>query len=276
MRLSTTILAAAAALAAGGAQAASVELRDVVARVTVVPQDRTDIKVEIVRAHPDLPLSVTVSGDRTVIDGDLDRKIRDCNGMGERARINVRGVGRVDYADMPQVVIYTPKAVKVDVNGAVVGAIGRSASLELENSGCANWTVADVAGEADVRQSGACNVKMGSVGSLEARISGAGSLNAVAVRGGMDADLSGAGGVTIGSFAGPMEADVSGVGQIHVDDGRATRIKASVSGIGGVDFGGVAQELQASISGLGNIRVKQVTGSVSKSVSGAGRIKIGD
>jgi hypothetical protein len=276
MRLSTTILAAAAALIANGAQAASVEIRDAVARVTVVPQDRPDIKVEIVHAHPELPLTVTVSGDRTVIDGGLDRKIRDCNGMGENAKINVRGVGRVAYADMPQVVIYTPKAVDVGANGAVVGSIGRSGSLELQNSGCGSWTIADVAGEAELHQSGAGNVKMGTAGSLELHISGAGSLRAVAVRDGMDARLSGAGGVTIGSFAGPMDVQVSGVGQIHVDEGRASRIKASVSGIGGIDFDGVAQDLQASISGLGNIRVREVTGSVSKSVSGAGRIKIGE
>lgn len=276
MRLSMAILAATAAFSASGAQAASVEIRDAVARVTVVPQDRPDIKVEIVRAHPELPLSVTVSGDRTIIEGGLDRKIRDCNGMGESARIDVRGVGRVAYADMPQIVIYTPKAVDVGANGAVVGTIGRSASLELQNSGCGSWTIADVAGEAELHQSGAGNVKMGTAGSLDLHISGAGSLRAVAVRDGMDARLSGAGGVTIGSFAGPLEAQVSGVGQIRIDEGRASRIKASVSGIGGVDFGGVAQDLQASISGLGNIRVREVTGSVNKSVSGAGRIKIGE
>lgn len=276
MRLSTTILAAAAALTASVAQAASVEIRDAVARVTVVPQDRPDIKVEIVRAHPKLPLTVNVSGDRTVIDGDLDRKITDCSGMGENARINVRGVGKVAYAEMPQVVIYTPRDVDVGANGAVIGAIGRSANLELGNSGCGNWTVADVSGEAELHQSGAGNVKMGTAGRLDLHISGAGNLRAVAVRAGMDARLSGAGGVTIGSFAGALDAQVSGVGQIRVDEGRASRIKASVSGIGGIDFGGVAQDLQASISGLGNIRVRQVTGSVSKSVSGAGRIKIGE
>jgi len=253
-----------------------VEIRDAVARVTVVPQDRSDIKVEIVRAHPELPLTVTVSGDRTLIDGDLERKIRDCNGMGENARVRVRGVGKVSYAEMPQVVIYTPRDVKLAANGALAGAIGRSASLELRNSGCANWTIADVAGEAELHQSGAGSVKMGTAGSLDLQLSGAGNLRAVAVRNGMDARLSGAGGVTVGSFAGPMEAKVSGVGQIRVADGRATRIKASVSGIGGIDFGGVAQDLQASISGLGNIRVREVTGSVTKSVSGGGRIRVGE
>jgi len=278
MHLPIVVLAAAAAtvVAAGGAEAATIELRDAVARVTVVPQDRSDIKVEIVRDHPKLPMSVTVSGDRTILDGRLGRQIRDCHGMGESARINVRDVGRIGYDEMPEVVIYTPKAVKVEANGAVIGAVGRSASLELRNSGCSNWTLADVAGEAEIGQSGAGNVKMGAAGSLDVRLSGAGSLRAVAVRDGMDADLSGAGGVTIGSFAGPLDAKVSGVGQVRISDGHASRVKASVSGIGGVDFGGTADELQASISGLGSIRVRAVTGPISKSVSGAGRIKVGD
>jgi hypothetical protein len=275
MRL-MAILAVAAAFSASAANAASVEIRDAVARVTIVPQDRSDIRVEIVRPHPELPLSVSVSGDRTLIDGGLGRRIHDCNGMGGNARVSVRGVGKVPYDEMPQVVIYTPRDVEVEANGALVGAIGRSASLELDNSGCANWTIADVSGEAELRQSGAGNVKMGMAGRLDLDLSGAGNLNAVGVRDGMDARLSGAGGVTVGSFAGPMEAQVSGVGQIRVNEGRASRIKATVSGIGGIDFGGVAQDLQASISGLGNIRVKEVTGSVTKSVSGGGRIRVGN
>lgn len=276
MRLSTAILGAAAAFSATVANAASVEIRDAVARVTVVPQDRPDIRVEIVRANPDLPLTVSVAGGRTLVDGDLRRRIRDCNGMGENARVDVRGVGRVFYAEMPQVVIYTPRDVDLEANGALVGAIGRSAGLELHNSGCANWTIADVAGEAELHQSGAGNVKIGTVGRLDVQLSGAANIHAVGVRDGMDAQLSGAGGVTVDTFGGAMEARVSGVGQIRVADGRATRMRATVSGIGGVEFGGSAQNLEASISGLGNIRVREVTGAVTKSVSGGGRIRIGE
>ena len=121
-------MAAAATLSAGSANAASVEIRDAAARVTVVPQDRSDIKVEIVKAHPQLPLTVSVSGDRTLVDGDLHRRIQDCDDMDHRANVKVRGVGRVKYDDLPQVVIYTPRDVDVTAGGAVQGAIGRSES----------------------------------------------------------------------------------------------------------------------------------------------------
>lgn len=279
MRLPIAFLAAAAAASAacaGGAEAATIEIRDAAARVTVVPQDRPDIKVEIVKANPDLPLVVSVSGGRTIVDGDLRRRIRDCDGMGEDARVSIRGVGKVRYAELPEVVVYTPTAVDVESNGAVIGAIGRSASLELHNSGCANWTIADVEGGADLHQSGAGNVKMGTVGRLDIHLSGAANIEAVAVRDGMDARLSGAGNVRLKTLAGPVDAQVSGVGQVRIADGRASRVKASVSGIGQVDFGGQAQDLQASISGLGQIRVREVTGSVTKSVSGGGSIKVGN
>ncbi|WP_296598786.1 DUF2807 domain-containing protein [Phenylobacterium sp.] len=276
MRHSIMLLATAAALSAGAAQAATVEIRDAAARVTVVPQDRPDIKVEVVRPSAELPLTVRLEGDRTIVDGDLSHRIRDCNGMGTNARINVRGVGRVPYAELPQVVIYTPKAVSVDANGAVIGAIGRSASVRLENSGCANWTIADVEGAADLRQSGAGNVKMGSAGSLAVQLSGAANIDAVSVRDGLDARVSGAGSVRLKSVGGPIDARLSGVGQVKIEGGRASRMRASVSGIGGVQFDGEAQDLDASISGLGGIRVREVTGSIRKSVSGGGSIRVGN
>jgi len=277
MRIQIALLAAAAALSAGAAQAASVEIRDAVARITVVPQDRADVRVEIIKAHPELPLSVNTTAGHTVIDGDLDRKIRDCNGMNDRPRVNVRGVGKVAYEDMPQVVIYTPRAVDVAAGGAVQGAIGRSASLKLRNSGCASWTIADVAGEAQIHQSGAGAVRMGASERLDVRLSGAAHIHATRVRqGGLDAQLSGAGGVKVDQVSGPVDARVSGVGQIEVDSGRATTVRASVSGIGQVQFDGSADDLDASISGLGSIRVKEVTGSVTKSVSGGGSVRVGN
>lgn len=277
MRLRLFLLTAAATLCAGAANAASVELRDAVARVTVVPQDRADIKVEIVRANPQLPLEVRVEGDRTIVDGDLRRKIRDCDGMDDRPRVRVRGVGRVSYEEIPQVVIYTPRSVDLSAGGAVQGAIGRSASLRLRNSGCSAWTVADVSGEAQIHQSGAGAVRMGASERLDIRLSGAAHIHATRVRsGGLEAQLSGAGGVQVDEVRGPMNARVSGVGQIEVEGGRATLVRASVSGIGQVEFDGSAEDLDASISGLGSIRVKEVTGRVTKSVSGGGSVRVGN
>lgn len=275
MRFLVVFAAAAAVMSAGAAEAATVEIRDAVARVTVVPSDRSDVRVEITRPNPDLPVQVTRVGDRTIVDGDLARKIHDCDGMSEKGGVRVRGVGRVRWDEMPQVVIYTPRDVRLSANGAVAGVVGRSASLELRNSGCSSWTVADVAGDAEVRESGAGSIRMGEARRLDLNLSGAGHVRAARARQGLDAQLSGAGGVRVDAVEGPVSARVSGVGQVKVAGGHATLLRASVSGIGQVEFEGVADELDATISGLGKIRVNEVTGRVSKSVSGGGSIWVG-
>src|SRR5512140_927646 len=103
------LLAAGAALlgagvmGAGTAQAASVEMRDAVLRVTIVPEDRTNVKVDVVRSNARLPLDIRTSGDRTVIDGRLGFRIHDCRGSGLDRRVGVRGVGEVAWDTMPEV-----------------------------------------------------------------------------------------------------------------------------------------------------------------------------
>ena len=276
MKVQMIGLAVAAMAAAGAAQAAPVEIRDAVARVTVIPEDRSDVRVEVTAPNPRLPLTIRTLGDRTIIDGDLERRIRDCHGRGERQRIQVRGVGEVAHADTPQVVIRTPRNVDVSADGAVSGVIGRASTVRLSNSGCSNWTVADVAGKATIRESGAGSVRMGAAETLEVDISGAGSVHATRIRNGLDAELSGAGGVSIDEVYGPVSADVSGVGKVRVAAGRASTLRASVSGVGGVEFDGLVGSLNASISGLGGVSVKSVSGPVRKSVSGIGRVRIAD
>jgi hypothetical protein len=157
----------------------------------------------------------------------------------------------------------------------VFGSIGRSASLDLHDSGCSSWTVADVAGDADVKESGEGSLRMGATGRLDVHLSGAANLHAVRVRQGLNAMLSGAGNVEVEQVDGQVDAHVSGVGRVKMLGGHATSVRASVSGVGGVDFGGVVDNLDASISGFGSIRVNQVTGNVTKSVSGAGHVTIG-
>jgi hypothetical protein len=279
MRLTLALLSVAAAatvLGAAGAAAAapSVEIRDAVARVTVIPEDRSDVKVEMLTTNPSLPLEVRTVGTTTVIDGKLDHRIRDCHGR-DHPSVTVRGVGEITWENMPQVVIHTPKAVVMETGGTVYGSVGRAASLSLGNSGCSGWTIADVTGDVSLHESGAGSVHMGSAGRLEARLSGAGSVHATTVRQGLDATVSGTGSVNVQDLSGPVVAHVSGVGHIKSMQGHATRVEASVSGVGGVDLGGDAQSLDASISGIGGIRVKSVSGQVTKSVSGGGHISIG-
>jgi hypothetical protein len=276
MRLQTILLAAVAVFSTGAAQAASIEVKDAVARVTVVPENRRDIKVEIIAPNPRLPLSVRTLGDRTIVDGDLERKIRNCRGSGERASVEVRDVGSVSYAEMPQVVIHTPRDVHIDTGGAVFGSIGRSGSLELGNSGCGDWTVANVEGEARVSQAGSGDTRMGSSGSLKVRVAGSGDVATADVKGGLDINIAGSGSAHVKSVSGPLEVSVAGSGDVDIAGGRATTMKVSIAGSGDIDFDGAADSLKARIAGSGDVRAGQVRGEVSKTIMGSGSVHVGN
>jgi hypothetical protein len=277
MRLQHVLLTATAAtlLAGGAAQAASIEVKDAVARVTVVPEDRSDIKIEVTRANPKLPLTVRSLGDRTILDGDLDRKIRNCRSSGDKSWVEVRGVGQFGWDEMPQVVIRTPRDVKVDAGGAVFGSVGRSASLNLGNSGCGDWTIANVEGDAKISQAGSGDTRMGAANSLKLRVAGSGDLAAGDIKGPVDISIAGSGDANVRSVSGTLEVNIAGSGDVMIAGGRATDMKVSVAGSGDVDFNGVADSLRARIAGSGDVRAMQVKGPISKMIMGSGSVHVG-
>jgi Putative auto-transporter adhesin, head GIN domain len=277
MRMSLMLAAtAAAALAAGAASAASVEVKDAVARVTVIPENRTDIKVDIVQANPRLPIEVRTFAGQTIVDGRLGRRIRDCHGSGENVSVRVRDVGDVGFRDMPQIVIHTPRDVDIDTGGAVWGTVGRSASVKLGNAGCGDWTVGNTDGAMRVSQAGSGDTRTGSAGSAKVREAGSGDTSVGDIRGPLEVDIAGSGNVKVASIAGPLDVHIAGSGDVKVAGGKATTMAVHMAGSGNVDFRGTADTLKARIAGSGDVRAKQVTGSVSKTVMGSGGVTIGD
>jgi putative autotransporter adhesin-like protein len=267
---------AAAVLAAGAASAASVEVKDAVARVTVIPESRTDIKVEIISANPRLPLEVRTFAGQTIVDGRLGHRIRDCHGNGENISVRVRGLGDIAWREMPQVVIHTPRDVDLDAGGAVWGTVGRAASVKLGNAGCGEWTVGNVEGTMRISQAGSGDTRTGSAGAANVRLAGSGDAVVGDIRGGLAVDIAGSGDVTAASVAGPLEVHVAGSGDVKVASGHAPTMTVGIAGSGNVNFGGTADSLKAHIAGSGDVRAKQVTGSVSKTVMGSGGVTIGD
>lgn len=275
MRLLTAIAASGLTFAAGAANAASVEIKDAVARVTVIPEARSDIKVEMLSRNASLPLAVRVRGDRTIVDGDLDRKIRSCNGAAGKASVDVGGVGRVGWNDMPQVVIRVPKDAVVEAGGAVFGSVGRSASLKLSNAGCGDWTVANVAGKLTFSQAGSGDARIGSTGQAVLRVAGSGDIDVARVHGPLDVDVAGSGDVDVGELAGPLDVRVAGSGDVDIAGGKASSVSVSVAGSGSVTFNGAAGDVKARIAGSGDVRVKSVSGAVDKTVLGSGAVIVG-
>jgi hypothetical protein len=279
MRLPILFLAAsAAALAAGSAaQAASVEVKDAVARVTVIPEARSDIKVEIVRANPRLPLQIRSLGGKTIVDGDLDRKIRSCGGMfgGRQPRVYVRGVGEVGWNEMPEVVIRTPRDVDLGVGGAVFGSVGRSASLDIRNSGCGDWTIGNVDGRLRLSDAGSGDARIGTARDMKIRVMGSGDVSTAEVAGPVDVDIAGSGDVSVAGVNGALDVHVAGSGDVRVAGGRATSMTVSVAGSGDVTFDGVADRLSARIMGSGDVHAREVRGDISKTVMGSGSVTVG-
>ena len=271
------LLAATAALvlAAGAACAASVEVKDAVARVTVIPEARSDVKVEVIQANGKLPLEVRTFGGQTIVDGHLGHRIRDCHGNGENDSVRVRDEGDVAWKDMPQVVIHTPRDVDVNAGGAVWGSVGRSASVKLGNAGCGDWTVGNTDGAMRISQAGSGDTRTGSAGETSIRVAGSGNTTTGDIKGDLKVTIAGSGDVAVASLAGPMDVHVSGSGDVKIAAGRATSMTVGIAGSGNVDFRGSADTLKAHIAGSGDVRAKQVTGSVSKMVVGSGGVTIG-
>ncbi|MFI4936201.1 MAG: hypothetical protein ACHP7N_16425 [Caulobacterales bacterium] len=313
-RWAVALLSGTAALGASAPalSAPNVLIRDAVAQVVVLPENRTDVSVEVYRPNPRLPLRISQFGDTVIIDGRLIPFFLSCHGEGAGLRAFVFGRGDIPVAEFPQVLIHTPMSAAVNAGGVVRGSVARSHDLTLDHAGCGDWTVGNVEGRLEAHVSGVGFIRAGSAGSAELAISGLGRVTTGPVTGdlaahisgsgsiitqsagsaelditgsgnvktgplsaGVQAHISGAGGLDVASVNGPIEAHVSGVGNVNVGGGHATVLQAHVSGSGNVIFGGVADSVDAEVSGSGDVDVAKVTGQVNQHISGVGAVHIG-
>ena len=269
-----------------------IEIRDAVARVVVIVEDRADVAVEIEQGASGLPpIRVQREGGGIEIDGGLARRVgglslgdrlRNCRAGPDDARqpgvgssVEVGDLGRINLTDAPLIVIRTPPAVRVSAYGAVFGAVGRGASsISLGNGGCGTWTVANTTGAMDLSVGGSGAIRAGTSQTLDASVGGSGSITAGAT-GALEVAVGGSGNVTVARVEGPTEIAIGGSGDVAVRAGSASDLSISIGGSGDVDFGGVAGDVSVSIAGSGDVRIARATGSVSRTVVGSGDIQIG-
>ena len=276
MRAFLTVgVAAAALLGATAAQAASVEIKDAAARVVVIPEARSDVKVEFVTTNPGLPLTVRTEGDKTVVDGDLRfNAIRNCHTSNGVISVSVKGKS-YDWENLPQIVVRVPMDAEVAGGGAVFGSVGRSNSLELSNAGCGDWTVANVAGDLKINLAGSGDVTVGAAGSLAVNIAGSGDVATAAIGGAVAVNIAGSGDVEAASVSGPLSANIMGSGDVKVRGGQVGAVAVSIAGSGDVILMAPADSVTAKIAGSGDVRVIRVSGSVIKKVAGSGEVIVG-
>lgn len=264
-----TLTAAVAARAAPTATA--LEIRGAAMRVAIVPERRTDVRVIVLRINPRLPIRIRSAGGRIVITGDVSRRVHACDGR----NVELWGRGDVAYNALPFVVVRTPLAVRVSAGDAVFGVIGRSASVDLTNKGCGNWTIANTRGRLRLDQAGAGQSRAGSAGSGDLSVAGSGRIAVLSLGGGMMAVSSGSGDIAVEQVSGPMDVRIAGTGDVAVAAGDVTHMDASIAGSGDVRMEGVAQSLTASVTGSGDVVVKHVSGPVVRRVFGPGSVRVG-
>lgn len=264
------LLAATAAVAAPG-----LDVNHAVVRVTIIPEDRADVAVTVVKTHPKFPLTVTRLGDQVTVEGGLGWRSANCNGFFGHTRVGVFGVGSVDYDDMPQIIVHTPRQVQVKASGAVFGTVGRGAGVELSNAGCGDWTLGNQNGLLRISLAGSGDLRAGDSAAADVHIAGSSDAYLHAARGGLVVSIAGSGDVNANEVDGPLTAKVTGSGDVKVRGGAVSNMRATVAGSGDVSFGGVAQSLEASIAGSGDISAAKVTGSVVKHIAGSGDVTVG-
>lgn len=278
MRWLTGALATAggAALAGAAMAAPAVEISHAVARVVISPEPRSDIKVEILRANPRLPLRVWSLFGRTYVDGGLPGwRVRGCHGTVAQPSAFVAGLGEVGPEQMPKILIHTPMTARVAAGGAVFGQVGRSASLDLSNAGCGDWQAGNVRGRLTVNVTGSGSVRTGVAGAAALSVAGSGGIATHDISGPLDAMNVGSGVIDVASVEGAFRAKIAGSGHVRVAGGHASAMQAQIAGSGDIALKGVADSLQASVMGSGDVRVLRVTGPVHKAIAGSGAVRIG-
>lgn len=270
---------------AAPASAEEVHIKNAVARVAVVVEDRTDVAVEVEQGSSGLPaIKVSRRGDEVIIDGDLGRNaIRNCRSgsadaaqPGQGATVEVRDHGRIDVSNAPLIVIRSPRAVNVGGGGAVWGSVGRGASsVSVGTAGCGGWTVANVDGPLEANVGGSGTIRAGTSRSLVVNVGGSGDI-AAGVTGDTEVNIGGSGDVNLAGVNGTFEANIGGSGNIVVRGGRAETFEASVAGSGDVDFRGSAGRVEVNLMGGGDIRIASASGPVERNIMGGGRLTIGN
>lgn len=252
-------------------------VRNAVATLKVIPEDRADFAIEIANPGTLTTPSVRIDGEDVIVDGGIShRRIRNCRNVNGVASTEVSGVGSVSAAQAPTITVRAPRNLNVSVGGAVQSEIGPSTSAELSFAGCGDAKVGDVAGALQLDASGSGDIVAGASQSATISLAGSGDTSVGAVGGALEVDLAGSGGVIAASAAGPLEISIAGSGGVEVGGGAMGDAEVSIAGSGDVTVGGDVQRLEVSIAGSGDVQVKGKAASVDADIMGSGDVTVGE
>ena len=249
----------------GAFAADTVELRSVMAILKVLPEDRGDIAVSVQggTSQPARSVQASLIDGGLVIDGGLGEAPHRCRARftGQGAAV-APGLAPVPAADLPVIILHTPRDLKLVVRGVVAAEIGDLRSGDIRIDGCGDARIGDVARDLTVTLNGFGDVDVGQVsGGLAAALEGVGDLTIRSVRADAALRLAGEGDLTTGALAGALDARMIGGGVMTVASvGAGATVRAP--GSGRVDLGPVKAYARIEGDGSSHVRMASLDGAV--------------
>lgn len=274
MRIAIGVGVIAAALA-GQATAAELVFRDAVARVVVIPEARSDIQVEVQQGRNGAPaVQVSRSADSVTVYG--DSRTRQCNSDGDGGGwVKLRGGPRIDMDDAAVVTIRAPLSLRISGGGPVWGQVGRTENLSIDQTGCASWTIANVAGTLETELTNGASVRGGTAGTARLGATNGGAVRIVQA-GKLDARATNGGAVKAGAVSGEVNANASGGGVVSIEGGATRVLTGNAHGGAVIKHGGRVGELSIAANGGSSIKVAQASHVLTSSRDTGSVVSVGD
>jgi hypothetical protein len=260
-----------------------VELRDMVARVVVTPEDRSDVDIRVRYGSVKVPtLMISQRGNTTVLNGHLSSgkqvphfsfriNVNDEDQVSaEGGKVYISGIGKVNVSDLPLVFVRVPANAVVKDSAYTFGRVGPSRSLDFVMNGSGEWVVEPVNGPLNVINSGSGRISVTSAGDSIVDNMGSGDINLGAVRN-LQAVLTGSGNFTVDQ-SGNTFLQNQGSGDVRLT--RTAGLKVQLNGSGDLSLGSVMGGLNVVNNGSSDIAIERVGGPVTLDISGSGDVSI--
>ena len=147
--------------------------------------------------------------------------------------------------------------------------------LTVDEAGFGHYTVGALGAPLSLDLSGAAEITDASATSVQADISGNGSLHIARADGPAHISLSGHGDITVDQATMPtFSVDLSGAGHITIGAGHIGRANLETSGAGHMQIGAEVDDAHVDLSGVGSVHFDKVNGQLTKDVSGFGSVTV--
>ncbi len=259
-----------------------IEFRDMVARIVVTPEDRSDIDIRVRYGKAQVPtLMISRKGNVTTLNGHVSGaqrmetpNIRFAVNFAQTATLSgdddvfIKGVGKVAVDDLPQVFVRVPQNAVIKDSANSFGQVGPAKSLDMILNGSGEWNIAPVNGPLSIINSGSSTIHVASAGDTIVDNLGAGDISVGSARA-LKVTLSGAGNFSIANAA---NTEVQNQGSGDVTLGRVQSLKANLVGSGDLAVQSVSSGFTLVNCGSSDVGIERINGPVTLDMSGSGDV----